>query len=85
MIDLPKESIYICSMAIKRISTSEAGVEKGCTRQAIAEAIHAGKLDAERIGRTHAVLTNKKYRNWHPSPNMQKGGKARAKKAKRSK
>ena len=70
-------------MAINRISTTVAAGEKGCTRQAVAEAIYAGKLDAERIGRTHAVLTNKKYDNWSPNPNMQKGGKARAKKAKK--
>ena len=68
-----------------RISTTTAAAEKGCTRPAIAKAIKTGKLDAERPGRDLLVITNKKYREWAPNPNMQKAGKARAKKAKKAK
>jgi hypothetical protein len=67
----------------KRLSTTEAAEQKGCSRQALNLAIRSGKLDAERIGKVNVVVANRKYADWTPNPNMQKGGKARAKKAKR--
>ena len=72
-------------MATRRISTTEAAADKGCSRQTINEAIRGGKINAEKIGKWNAVLTDKKYRDWAPNPSMQKGGKARAKKAKQAK
>jgi len=68
---------------MERITVLEAAEKKGCSGQAVRDAIKAGLLDAERFARTFVVKCNKAWDEWEPNPNMQKGGKARAKKAKR--
>ena len=70
---------------LDRISVAEAAGQKGCSRQAVHYAIKARKIDAERIGKVNAVVVNQTFNDWKPNPNMQKGGKARAKKAKKAK
>ena len=66
-------------------TVTETAKEKGCSTQAVRNAIKKDHLDAEVFGRTYVVMANKKYDRWNPNPNMQKGGKARAKKAKAKK
>ena len=64
------------------ISVTEAAKRKGCSGQAIRDAIKKGLIDAIVIGRTNVVITTMKFEEWKPNPNYQKGGRARAKKAK---
>ena len=78
---------------MKRLTVAEASENKGCSRQAVHDAIRKGLLDAERFGRMGYLLKcNKKYDDWFPNPNMQRSGYSRwgrktkkAKKARRSK
>lgn len=74
---------------MKIISTTDAAQIKGCSRQAIAEAVRGGYVDAERIGKSLAVKVNKRFEDWQPMRVRQKAGKARwstpkAKKARKS-
>jgi len=59
------------------ISVTIASEEKGCTGQAVRDAIKAGLLDAERFGRTFAVKVNKRYNEWEPMTARQNAAKAR--------
>ena len=43
-----------------------AASRKGCTRQAILHAIHAGRIDAQQIGMAYVVLVNKEWESWKP-------------------
>ena len=62
---------------MEQISVTGAAQRKGCSGQAVRDAIKKGLLDAIVIGRTYVVMTTRKFENWTPSPNMQKGGRAR--------
>ena len=68
---------------MERHTVTETAKQKCCSPQAVRDAIKKERLDAEVFGRTYVVTANKKYDQWNPNPNMQKGGKARAKKAKK--
>ena len=64
---------------LKIISTRQAAEEKGCSIQAILDAIKRGAIDGQRVGREFIVRPNKKYREWQPSEFRQKaGGKGQA-------
>ncbi len=77
----------------KMISTTSAADLKGCSRQAITEAIQRGAIDGEKVGRNFVVRDNRKFEEWQPNPARQEIGresqkpakpaKGRAKKAKR--
>ena len=67
---------------MEQISVTEAADRKGCTGQAIRNAIKRGLIDAIMIGRTNVVFTTTKFEEWSPNPKYQKGGRPRAKKAK---
>ena len=62
---------------MEQISVTDAAERKGCSGQAVRDAIKKGLLDAVVIGRTFVVMTTRKFETWNPSPNMQKGGRAR--------
>ena len=66
------------------ITVTEAANEKGCTGQAVRNAIKAHGLDYQQFGRTLVIKANKKYNEWNPSPKRVAAGKkiaARRKKA----
>ena len=46
------------------ISVRQAAEEKGCTTQAIYQALDRGDLDDMRIDRARHVRANKRYREW---------------------
>ena len=56
------------------LSTQQAAEEKGCSRQAILDAITRGVIDGQRVGREFIVQPNRKFREWHPSPMRQEFG-----------
>ena len=47
---------------------------KGCSRQAIAEAIQRGAIDGEKVGRNYVVRDNRKFQDWQPSQVRQEIG-----------
>jgi len=63
------------------IPVRDAVKQKGCTKSAIIDAIHQGKIDAERFGNAWAIIQNQKYEEWQPMAVRQKvgreGGRAR--------
>ena len=59
------------------ITTEEAAESKGCTRQAIRDAIDRGVLDGDWFGRARIVKCNKRFQEWTPS-GRQRSGRARA-------
>ena len=66
---------------MEEITVKEASARKGCSGQAVRDAIKAGLLDAKIFARTYVVKCNKKWQQWSPNTDKQKAGKARAKKA----
>ena len=56
------------------LPTQEAAGMKGCSGQAILDAIDRGAIDGERLGREFFVHWNKKFRDWQPNPRRQKAG-----------
>ena len=62
---------------MEQIGVLEAARRKKCSAQAVRDAIKKGLLDAVMIGGTYIVMTTSKFEEWGPSPNMQKGGRAR--------
>ena len=61
-------------MANKLIPVGEAAQEKGCSRNAVRDAIKRGALDGEQLGRFFFVKGNKKYKEWGPNKERQKIG-----------
>ncbi len=68
---------------MEQISVTDAAQRKGCSGQAIRDALKKGLLDAVIIGRTYVVMTTRKFEEWQPSK-RQNSGRARAAKAKAS-
>ena len=68
---------------MEQLTVVEAAQSKGCSGQAIRDAIKKGVIDADVFGKTYVVKVNAKYKQWAPSTDKQAAGKARAKKAKR--
>ena len=62
---------------MNRLSVEEAAGQKGCTAQAIRYAVRKGHIDAERIGKVHAILANPKWEQWQPNPRIQEAVKRR--------
>ena len=56
------------------INTTTAADLKGCSRQAIAEAIQRGAIDGEKVGRNYVVRNNRKFQEWQPNPVRQEIG-----------
>lgn len=54
-----------------RLSVKEAAAQKGCTAQAVRYAIRKGRVDAERVGKVHIVVSNAKWETWEPNPRIQ--------------
>ena len=67
---------------MEQIGVTEAASRKGCSGQAIRDAIKKGLIDAIQIGRTYVVMTTQRFDEWKPKPSYQRGGWARARKAK---
>jgi len=66
------------------VTVAQAAETKGISRQAILKAIERGDIDGERLGpRATMVKSNKRFAEWEPMLGKQKGGFARAKKAKK--
>ncbi len=59
---------------MERVSTAEAAQRKRCSRQSIFNAIHRGKISAQRIGRSYVVSVDEKFRNWRPNLRRQEIG-----------
>lgn len=51
---------------MKMLSVMEAAAEKGVTRDAVLKAINAGKLKAQKVGRSFVVFDDKKYKAYEP-------------------
>ena len=62
------------------MTTKKAAAEKGCSPQAIRDAVKREALDGDWFGRARTVKDNKKFREWFPS-GKQRSGKARQKQA----
>jgi len=62
-------------------SITEAADAKGCTRQAIYDAIDSGKINVAQSesGKVRLVIVDGRFDTWHPSPTRQKAGKQRSK------
>ena len=67
-----------------RITVAEASKDKGCTGQAIRDAIAKGALDADVYGKTYVVKCNKKWVDWMPNPKRQVAGGIRQKRTKKA-
>lgn len=59
------------------LTTTEAAKIKGCSDQAVMDAISQGKIDGEKFGWAWAIKQNKKFREWQPNPKIQKAGRSR--------
>ena len=59
----------------KLIPTIEVAKEKGCSRNAVIDAIRAKKLDGEQLSRYFYVKDNRKLSEWQPNAARQKAGK----------
>jgi hypothetical protein len=68
--------IFLLKGVTKMLTTSEAAKIKGCSDQAIIDAISQGKIDGEKFGWAWAIKQNKKFEEWQPS-GRQKSGRAR--------
>ena len=71
------------------LTTAEAAKIKGCSVQAIIDALSQGKIDGEKFGWAWAVKENRKFSEWSPMKVRQESGRARwstpkAKKARKS-
>ena len=62
---------------MEQISVADAAQRKGCSGQAVRDAIKKGLLDSVMIGGTYIIMTTRKFEDWSPNPNYQKGGRAR--------
>ena len=60
-----------------RISPQEAAQIKGCSNQAVLDAIKAEKIDAERFSRVWLIKNNRKFQQWTPGEKHQAAGHAR--------
>ena len=67
------------------IGVTEAAEAKSTTRQTVYKAIKANLIDGVLVGRSYVVKDNVKLARWAPDASKQKGGRARAKKAKKAK
>ena len=56
------------------IPVGEAAESKGCSRNAIRDAIRRKDLDGRQIGRFFFVRANKRFEAWQPNPLRQKIG-----------
>jgi len=63
---------------MNRRSVAETMKEKGCSRQAVLDAIAKGKLDAEKLTMGFLIRPNKRYSEWRPDPKKQEAGRQRA-------
>jgi hypothetical protein len=62
---------------MEQISVTDAAQRKGCSGQAVRDAIKKGLLDAIVIGRTYVVMTTRKFETWQPVSIKQQAGRAR--------
>ena len=58
------------------VSVTEASKMKGCSGQAVRDAVRGGLLDVRVVGRTFAVLCNEKWREWLANPRRQVAARA---------
>ncbi len=58
------------------ITTAEAAKIKGCTIQAVLDAIAEGKINAGRFGKAWAIREDKKLEAWQPMAVRQEAGRA---------
>lgn len=72
-----KKDLFCRRLDMEQISVLEAAQRKGCTRQAINDAIRAGRIDAVKIGKVHIVLVTSRFEAWTPMSGRQKAGRAR--------
>ena len=69
---------------MKLISTTDAAIEKGISKQALIKAFDRGDIDGQKMSpRTLVIFNNKKFERWEPNPNMVEGQKKRFRKKKR--
>ena len=75
-----QDTTYISSerrQNMDRVSPQEAAQIKGCSDQAVLDAIKAEKIDAERFSRVWLIKSNRKFQQWTPGEKHQAAGKAR--------
>jgi hypothetical protein len=60
-----------------QITVTETAKRKGCSGQAVRDAIDRGVLDAQVFGRTYVIKVNRKFRDWKPLAVKQKAGRTR--------
>ncbi len=56
------------------IPVGEAAEQKGCSRNAIRDAMERQALDGQKLGKFFFVKVNKKFTEWQPNPVRQKIG-----------
>lgn len=61
---------------MEQITVAEASNRKGCTGQAVRDAITRGVVDAQLYGKTYVIKVNWKFRDWEPLAVKQRAGKA---------
>ncbi len=59
---------------MEQISVTEAAEKKGCSRQAVHDAIKAGKIDSNKVGNFLIILVDGKFGKWNPNPERQQIG-----------
>jgi len=49
------------------LSIIDAAAQKGVTRDAVLKAVNAGKINAQKVGRSFVVFDDKKFKAYEPS------------------
>ena len=64
------------TLDMELLSVVEAAAKKGCTVQAIRDAIAKDKIKGQHVGRSLVVMGNRKFDEWEPNSKRQAGAKA---------
>jgi len=55
------------------LTTAEAAKIKGCSGQAIIDALNRGEVEGEKFGWAWAIKQNRKFEEWQPSKRQESG------------
>ena len=62
---------------MEQLTVTETATRKGCSVQAVRDAIKMGRLDAEMFGKTYILKCNAKWQRWEPMAVRQAAGRSR--------
>ena len=60
-------------MNVELISVVEAAARKGCSTQAVRDAIVTGKVKGRKVKRSYIVRADKDFSDWEPEPRYKSG------------